>query len=111
MSGSQNLIPDVSEFNTANIGNYANQISVNQELQAEMLNELQEKNQVLEHKKMIQLNQLREIQEKEKLLLTRSRMLQIAQDRNSYKKKNDLFINCFNFWYIYFNISCLCYVY
>lgn len=38
-------------------------------------------------KQEIQINQLKEIQEKEKLLLTRSRMLQIAQDRNSYKKK------------------------
>jgi hypothetical protein len=32
-------------------------------------------------------NQLTEIEDKEKLLLTRARMLQISQDRNAYKKK------------------------
>ena len=49
--------------------------------------EINTKNTQLLQKQKIQLNQLQEIQDKEKLLLTRSRMLQISQDRNSYKKK------------------------
>lgn len=49
--------------------------------------ELNNKNQELLQKQQIQLNQLKEIEDKEKLLLTRARMLQISQDRNAYKKK------------------------
>ena len=45
------------------------------------------KNSVLFEKQKIQIQLLKEIENKEKLLLTRSRMLQISQDRNSYKKK------------------------
>jgi hypothetical protein len=45
------------------------------------------KNSILIDKDSIYHNQLKEIESKEKLLLTRSRMLQIAQDRNSYKTK------------------------
>jgi len=48
---------------------------------------VQNKNVVLIEKDGIYHNQLKEIENKEKLLLTRSRMLQIAQDRNSYKTK------------------------
>jgi len=48
---------------------------------------LNTKNNELLRKQQIQINQLKEIEDKEKLLLTRSRMLQISQDRNSYKKK------------------------
>ena len=49
--------------------------------------ELNNKTNELLEKQEIQINQLKEIEDKEKLLLTRARMLQIAQDRNSYKKK------------------------
>ena len=49
--------------------------------------ELNNKNTVLLNKEEIQQNQIKEIKDKEKLLLTRSRMLQISQDRNSYKTK------------------------
>jgi hypothetical protein len=49
--------------------------------------ELQSKTNELLEKQTIQINQLKEIEDKEKLLLTRARMLQIAQDRNAYKKK------------------------
>tara|TARA_B110000037_G_scaffold197862_1_gene236297 strand:- start:130 stop:456 length:327 start_codon:yes stop_codon:yes gene_type:complete len=49
--------------------------------------ELGSKNEVLLNKEAIQQNQIKEIKDKEKLLLTRSRMLQISQDRNSYKTK------------------------
>lgn len=48
---------------------------------------VQNKNSILIEKDGIYHNQLKEIENKEKLLLTRSRMLQIAQDRNSYKTK------------------------
>jgi hypothetical protein len=51
------------------------------------LTDIQLKNLQLQQKQKIQSEQLREIQEKEKLLLTRSRMLQIIQDKNSFKKK------------------------
>lgn len=48
---------------------------------------VENKNALLIEKDGIYHNQLKEIENKEKLLLTRSRMLQIAQDRNSYKTK------------------------
>jgi len=62
-------------------------IQNNVQLQQASLQELESKNQDLVHKQQIQLNQMKEIEDKEKLLLTRSRMLQISQDRNGYKKK------------------------
>ena len=62
-------------------------IKSNVALQNASLQELESKNKDLVHKQQIQLNQMKEIEDKEKLLLTRSRMLQISQDRNSYKKK------------------------
>lgn len=52
-----------------------------------VISDLDKKNNQLLKKQTVQINQLKEIEDKEKLLLTRSRMLQIAQDRNSYKKK------------------------
>ena len=65
----------------------ASTISSSQSVVNAALDELQQKNNELANKKNIQLDQLKEIEDKEKLLLTRSRMLQIAQDRNAYKKK------------------------
>lgn len=59
----------------------------NIELQDVSNTEILNKNAQLSQKQNIELNQFNEINDKEKLLLTRSRMLQIAQDRNSYKKK------------------------
>ena len=55
-------------------------------IQQPIVDDITQKNNELLEKQKIEMNQLKEIQEKEKLLLTRSRMLQIAQDRNSYKK-------------------------
>ena len=49
--------------------------------------EINSKNQTLLQKQQIQDSQMKEIENKEKLLLTRARMLQISQDRNSYKTK------------------------
>jgi len=55
--------------------------------QNQSMTEIQAKNEQLAQKKLRQIEQVKEIEEKQKLVLTRSRMLQIAQDRNSYKKK------------------------
>ena len=49
--------------------------------------EIDTKNKTLIEKQQIQDSQMKEIENKEKLLLTRARMLQISQDRNSYKTK------------------------
>ena len=49
--------------------------------------EIETKNYTLIQKQQIQDSQMKEIENKEKLLLTRARMLQISQDRNSYKTK------------------------
>jgi Fe2+ transport system protein B len=77
----------LSEYGVSQINKYYDIIDQNVNLQNLGLSQLENKNQELLKKQEIQLNQLKEIEDKEKLLLTRSRMLQIAQDRNSYKKK------------------------
>jgi t-SNARE complex subunit (syntaxin) len=69
------------------ISKYIDVIENNMKLNEVSMMELQNKNVDLVNKNLIQVDQLREIEQKEKLLLTRSRMLQIAQDRNAYKKK------------------------
>lgn len=51
------------------------------------LTDISLKNNSIRDKQERQIEQLKEIEDKEKLILTRSRMLQISQDRNSYKKK------------------------
>ena len=51
------------------------------------LSDIETKNGAIREKQQRQIEQLKEIEDKEKLILTRSRMLQISQDRNSYKKK------------------------
>lgn len=66
---------------------YNQQISNLVSMQANSVDEINMKNDELEKKYLIQINQYKEIEDKEKLLLTRSRMLQISQDRNAYKKK------------------------
>lgn len=66
---------------------YNQQISNLVTMQANSVDEINMKNNELEKKYLIQINQYKEIEDKEKLLLTRSRMLQISQDRNAYKKK------------------------
>ena len=69
------------------INNYLQLITNNIDAQSAYLSNINNKNNELLQKQQIQIQQLKEIQDKEKLLLTRSRMLQIAQDRNAYKKK------------------------
>ena len=69
------------------INDYLQLITNNIDSQTAYLSNINQKNNELLEKQQIQIQQLKEIQDKEKLLLTRSRMLQIAQDRNAYKKK------------------------
>ena len=69
------------------LNSYGTTINASVGLQNGYISVLDSKNQELVAKQNIQIQQLKEIEDKEKLLLTRSRMLQIAQDRNSYKKK------------------------
>lgn len=66
---------------------YEKQIEKNTPLQVSILQEIELKQKELEEKKRLELNQAKEIEDKGKVLLTRSRMLQINQDRSSYRKK------------------------
>lgn len=85
---STNSILDiVSNIGTSNV-KAQEYNSNNSELLAETnLSNIQVKNRELLKKQVRQQQQLRELEDKEKLILTRSRMLQIAQDRNAYKQK------------------------
>ena len=78
---------DVASYGSSQITSYYNIAQQTNALQEASLSQLTAKNTELTQKQNIQIQQLKEIQDKEKLLLTRSRMLQISQDRNSYKKK------------------------
>jgi len=78
---------DLSNYAQSNIQSYYKTINDNINLQTAAIGDINNKNTELYKKQEIQLQQLKEIEDKEKLLLTRSRMLQISQDRNSYKKK------------------------
>jgi predicted PurR-regulated permease PerM len=78
---------NVTDSANSQVSSFLTTIQSNIDAQNAALNELENKNTELYQKYQIQLNQVKEIEDKEKLLLTRSRMLQIAQDRNSYKKK------------------------
>ena len=78
---------DLAQYGSEIWGTYSQQIKDNMKFQENTINNLNLKNQELIDKQRIQHEQLKEIEDKEKLLLTRSRMLQISQDRNSYKKK------------------------
>jgi hypothetical protein len=85
MADSQSNILAQSGSNAINT--YYDLIQNNINAQNNYLNNINLKNQDILAKQQIQIDQLKEIEDKEKLLLTRSRMLQISQDRNSYKKK------------------------
>ena len=84
---SDNVSSTFIENAGSQIDTYLQQIQNNIQMQGVSLSELGDKNDQLYQKQQIQLNQIKEIEDKEKLLLTRSRMLQISQDRNAYKKK------------------------
>lgn len=72
---------------TDNITGYNYLINNEKNLMKRINDEIAIKNEEIQKKYNFQMNQIKEIEEKEKLLLTRTRMLQISQDRNSYKKK------------------------
>ncbi len=82
----------MSTFDFTDMTNYQNslnesisQIQVDSE---DMIDDdIDAKNQELLEKQMRQKQQLNEIDEKNKLILTRERMLQLSQEENSYKKK------------------------
>jgi hypothetical protein len=78
---------NISEYGNSAVKNMYSKLTSNIDLQKAALGDIELKNKELIQKQNIQIQQLKEIEDKEKLLLTRSRMLQIAQDRNSYKKK------------------------
>jgi hypothetical protein len=83
---------DINSTNLARLGNieinsFNQLIANNQALQSATSTELGNITKELETRQELQINQIREIEDKEKLLLTRARMLQISQDRNAYKKK------------------------
>ena len=78
---------DMSTFGRDQVNALYQAVQANTATQTSTLSQIQQKNTELLSKQDIQISQLNEIEEKEKLLLTRSRMLQISQDRNSYKKK------------------------
>ena len=80
-------ITDLTNYEQQQVNSYYVLAQNNVNLQNATDNEIATKNVQLLDKQQIQLNQFTEIEDKEKLLLTRSRMLQIAQDRNAYKKK------------------------
>jgi cytochrome c-type biogenesis protein CcmH/NrfG len=84
MSGN---LSDIAGIGNDLVQSYVDALDNELQSQTTSIREIDTKNTQLLEKQKIQLNQLQEIQEKEKLLLTRSRMLQISQDRNSYKKK------------------------
>ena len=84
---STNILDIISNIGTSNV-KAQEYNSNNSELVAETnLSNIQIKNVELLKKQVRQQQQLRELEDKEKLILTRSRMLQIAQDRNAYKQK------------------------
>jgi phosphoribosylaminoimidazole carboxylase (NCAIR synthetase) len=68
------------------INKYYNDIQNDSYNENVILYDVDQKNNIIFQKERIQLQLLNEIENKEKLLLTRSKMLQISQDRNAYKK-------------------------
>ena len=81
-----------SNIKVSNLGNhttrkYDKQIENNILLQKNLNQELEYKEDELQQKKYLEMNQEKAILNKNELLLTRSRMLQISNDKVSYKKK------------------------
>ena len=75
-----NLSKNITTYYNNNNNSFTSQLPSNN-------NNINKKNNELLLKETRQNEQLLTINEKEKLLYTRSRMLQIAQERNVYKKK------------------------
>jgi hypothetical protein len=106
---SDSVVNNLGNYGNSLLQNYYNLIENNIKLQGDTLDDIQSKNNELMEKQEIQINQLKEIQDKEKLLLTRSRMLQISQDRNAYKKK--IIYSLIALIFLIFIITLVIYVY
>jgi hypothetical protein len=106
---SDSVVNNLGNYGNSLLQNYYNLIENNIKLQGDTLDDIQSKNNELMEKQEIQINQLKEIQDKEKLLLTRSRMLQISQDRNAYKKK--IIYSLIALIFLIFIITLVMYVY
>ena len=70
-------------FNESQQNIISNSTYINTSLKETIVN----KNQLLMEKNNINLEQEKAIQDKQKLLLTRARMLQLSRDKNAYKLK------------------------
>jgi len=70
-------------FNESQKNIISNSKYINTSLKKTIVN----KNQLLIEKNNINLEQEKAIQDKQKLLLTRARMLQLSRDKNAYKLK------------------------
>ena len=70
-------------FNESQKNIISNSKYINTSLKKTIVN----KNQLLMEKNNINLEQEKAIQDKQKLLLTRARMLQLSRDKNAYKLK------------------------
>ena len=77
----------ISTYGTDTTKEYQKYINNLDSISSQARTNIQNKNYQLLQKQQILVDQLKEIEDKEKLLLTRSRMLQISQDRNAFKKK------------------------
>ena len=106
MSGEPN---NISKYGSGELKSYYDLIEQNISLQDSSLSQIDQKNQELMQKQQLKIDQLKEIQDKEKLLLTRSRMLQISQDRNAYKKK--IIYSLIALVFIIFILTLVMYVY
>jgi hypothetical protein len=80
-------MPNYTLSGNTSVDDYYTKLSGSQAADLSNLQKNETKNGTLLKKESIQLNLLTDIQNKEKLLLTRSKMLQISSDRNSYKLK------------------------
>jgi len=80
-------VTDLGYLGTQELQTFNSAVNSNNNFSKLSDDEITTKTQDLLNKEQVQLNQLTEIADKEKLLLTRARMLQIVQDRNQYKKK------------------------
>ena len=79
-----------SSFSITDLNNYQSSLEdtlSSIQIDSDFSGDIDAKNVELIEKQMRQKQQLNEIDEKNKLILTRSRMLQLSQEKNIYKKK------------------------
>lgn len=80
----------MSSFSITDLNNYQSSLEdtiSSIQIDSDFSGDIDAKNAELIEKQMRQKQQLNEIDEKNKLILTRSRMLQLSQEKNMYKKK------------------------